>query len=93
MALPLIPHSEIEPNCCGCLCEIVEDTTYFLCNECGAIVSKEDVARVVVEMESTDATCPHCGRVNSIDGFSEVYAFVCRYCGRGVAPQPAIDRA
>jgi uncharacterized protein (DUF983 family) len=35
-------------------------------------------------MESTEATCPHCGRVNQISGFSEVDAFVCRFCERGV---------
>jgi len=58
MALPLIPHSEIEPECCGCLCEIVEDKTYFVCNECSAVVSVEQVQRIVMQMESTEATCP-----------------------------------
>jgi hypothetical protein len=56
--LPPIPHCEIEPECCGCLCEVAADTTYFVCNECGAIVSKEEAARIVTEMESTDVTCP-----------------------------------
>jgi transposase-like protein len=36
--------------------------------ECGATISKEDVARIVIAMESTRATCPHCGRVNEISG-------------------------
>ena len=40
-----------------------EDGPRFVCNECGAVVSKEDVARLVLEMESTKA-CPHCGKVN-----------------------------
>ena len=84
MPLPLIPHSEIDPDCCGCLCEVVEDTTYFLCNECGARVSKEEVAPVILSMESTAVTCPHCGKLDQISGFSEVYAFVCQYCGRSV---------
>ena len=86
MALPLIPHSEIEPDCCGCLCEVVdEEKTYFICNECSAIVSKEEAARIVLEMESVDEVCPHCGKVNRIDGFSEVFAFICRHCGQGVS--------
>jgi DNA-directed RNA polymerase subunit RPC12/RpoP len=83
--LPLIPHFGIDPECCGCLCEVAADTTSFVCNECGAVVSKEEAARIVTEMESTDVTCPHCGRINQIDGFSKVFAFVCRYCKAGVA--------
>jgi transposase-like protein len=83
--LPLVPHSEIETDCCGCLCAVIkEDRTYFECNECGVIVSKEDAARIVLEMDSCDETCPHCGKGNRIEGFSEVFAFTCRYCGRGV---------
>ena len=84
MALPIIPHSEIEPDCCGCLCQVVGETTFFKCNECAAIVSKEEVARIVLQMESCEATCPHCGRVNHIEGFVEVFAFRCRFCGEGV---------
>lgn len=84
MALPIIPHSDFGADCCGCLVEIVGEKAEFVCNECGAIVPPEDVHRAVIEMESTDATCPHCGRVNEISGFSEVSAFICRYCGEGV---------
>jgi hypothetical protein len=86
MALPLLAHCDLDPECCGCLCGVMEaDGLRFICNECGAVVSKEEVARLVLEMESCDATCPHCGRVNHIEGFSEVSAFRCRYCGEGVA--------
>ena len=60
------------------------DGVHFICNECGATVSKEDVARLVLEMESTDETCPHCGKLNHIEGFSQVLAFVCRHCAQGV---------
>jgi DNA-directed RNA polymerase subunit RPC12/RpoP len=84
MALPLIPHSEIESDCCGCLCQVVGETTFFQCNECGAIVSTEEAARLVLEMESCAATCPHCGRMNEISWFSEVFAFRCRFCGEAV---------
>lgn len=80
----LIPHCDLDPECCGCLCEVVDESgSHFVCNECSAVVSKEDVARLVLEMESTVATCPHCGRVNHIERFSEVFAFRCRFCGQG----------
>jgi hypothetical protein len=87
MLLPLLPHSDLDPDCCGCLCEVMQDDgPRFICNECGVTVSKEDVARLVMEMESCEETCPHCGKLNHIDGFSQAFAFVCRRRGRGVAP-------
>ncbi len=85
MALPIIPHEEFGADCCGCLVEVVGDTTEYRCNECGAIIPPEDVQRIVMEMESVEVSCPHCGKVNHIEGFSEVYAFVCRYCGHSTA--------
>jgi hypothetical protein len=34
MPLPLIPHSEIESDCFGCICEVMEnDGLRFMCNE------------------------------------------------------------
>jgi predicted RNA-binding Zn-ribbon protein involved in translation (DUF1610 family) len=63
---------------------IDEAGTHFVCNECGAMVPKEEVARLLLEMESCETTCPHCGRVNKINGFSEVFAFRCRFCGEAV---------
>jgi predicted RNA-binding Zn-ribbon protein involved in translation (DUF1610 family) len=85
MALPIIPHEEFGADCCGCLVEIVGETTEYHCNECGAVISPADVQRVVMEMPSVEATCPHCGNLNQIDWFSQVFAFVCRHCGQGVA--------
>ena len=83
--LPLIPHSDLGADCCGCLMEVAEESgSKWVCNECGAVVSKEEVARIVLEMESTEATCPHCGRVNHLSGFFEVSAFRCQFCGEGV---------
>ena len=37
------------------------------------------------EMPAVEETCPHCGKLNEITGFTEVYTFVCRHCGRGVS--------
>ncbi len=87
MPLPPIPHSAIEPDCCGCLCEVVEDDgSRFFGNECSTEVFIQDVHRIILEMESTAATCPHCDHINQIHGFSEIYAFTCRHCGRGISP-------
>lgn len=85
MALPIIPHEEFGAECCGCLVEIVGETTEYRCNECGAVIQPDEVQRVVMEMPSVEETCPHCGKVNRIEGFSQVFAFVCRHCGQGVA--------
>ena len=85
MALPIIPHEDFGADCCGCLCEVMEDSgPRFVCNECGAEVPVEEVQRIVMAMESCEETCPHCGHVNQIDGFSRLLAFVCRHCGGGV---------
>jgi hypothetical protein len=89
MPLPLIPHSEIEPDCCGCICEVIDnDGPHFVCNECMAQIPKEEVARLVLQMESCDPTCPHCGKVNRIHGFSQVFAFRCRLCRASVVLDP-----
>jgi hypothetical protein len=85
LSLPILPHCDLDPECCGYLLEVVEETgTRFVCNECGAVVPKEDVARLLLEMESCEATYPHCGKINRIEGFSELSAFRCQYCGEGV---------
>jgi hypothetical protein len=59
---------------------------------CGSRHPPEDVQRVVMKMPSVEETCPHCGKVNRIDGFAELFAFVCRFFGRGVNIASA-DRA
>ena len=70
MLRPILPHEFFGADCCGCLVEeILDDGPKFTCNECGEPVPVQDVQRVVLEMESTEATCPHCGHVNQIDGF------------------------
>lgn len=64
--------------------EVAEaNETRFVCNECSAVVSKEDSTRLVLEMESCDVPCPHCGQLNHIAGFSEVSAFRCQFAEKG----------
>ena len=81
VGLPIIPHCDFDPECSGCLCAVVDDGgIHFVCNECGVVLTKEEVALLIITIESCEATCTHCGTLNEIDGFSEVFAFVCRYC-------------
>jgi hypothetical protein len=83
MALPIIPHEEFGADSCGCLVEIVGETTEYRCNECNAIIPPEEVQRVVMEMPSVDATCPHCGKVNQIDGFRRCLLSCAGIVGKG----------
>jgi hypothetical protein len=63
--LPPIPHCEIEPECCGTLCQVVDsEGIHFECNECSAVVSKEDAAHVAFQLDSSEVRCPRCGQVN-----------------------------
>jgi Zn finger protein HypA/HybF involved in hydrogenase expression len=84
MAFPIIPHEFFGVDCCGCLVEIVGVERQFRCNECDAVIPAEDVQRAVMETESTEAICPHCGEVNQISDFASVDAFICVRCCRGV---------
>jgi phage FluMu protein Com len=84
MPLPILPHEDFGADCCGCLVEIIGETTEYRCNECDAVIAPEEVQRIAMEMPSIQKTCPHCGKVNEIAGFSEVFAFRCRFCSEGV---------
>lgn len=55
-----------------------------LTNECDTEISVEDGQEIVTMMDSCDVNCPH-GEVHHIEGFSEVFAFVCGYCAESVA--------
>ena len=68
------------------LFEIVDiQGSHFVHNECDTVLIKEH-ALLILETESCEATCPHRGKVNHIEGFTEVLAFRCRFCGEGVGP-------
>jgi hypothetical protein len=58
MALPIIPHEEFGADCCGCLVEIIGETTEYQCNERGAVIPPADVQRIVMEMPSVEEICP-----------------------------------
>jgi hypothetical protein len=90
-----LPHQLFgEPDCCGCLNGMVRaDYAEIICNECEAVIRRvpvESLQRTLDDLElSLDLTttkCPHCGAVNLFSGFTEMLAFVCRQCGKGVRP-------
>jgi len=86
MPLLIIAHETLGADCDGCINEVVEESgSRYFCNACQAEISIEDVGRAVMEMPSVDIPCPHCGRTNEISGFVELSAFICRFCGQGVA--------
>jgi hypothetical protein len=89
----LLPHSSFgDPDCCGCLYGVRRgDHAEILCNECGVIVRTlplDDLEKTFTEMELTldvsSAMCPHCGSVYLLPGFSDMFIFTCRSCGRVV---------
>jgi hypothetical protein len=40
---------------------------------------------------STSVRCPHWGELNAFPGWSQMFAFVCRFCGHGVNLEPPIQ--
>lgn len=82
-----------DKECCGCLMiEERGDVADLVCNECGVVVrtvARSDLHPVVTEMSLAGGfaheLCPHCGSVNLFPGFSEMMAYRCRECGKGVA--------
>jgi hypothetical protein len=89
----ILPHSSFgDPECYGCLCAGIHgEQAEIVCNECGAIVQTVPItaldstlAKMELSLDVATAMCPHCRAVNLFPGFSEMKAFVCRECGRGV---------
>jgi hypothetical protein len=49
---------------------------------------KEGADRIesVDKGEGVALVCPYCGELNEFPGYSEVFAFTCRRCGKSDAP-------
>ena len=79
LSWPSSPCS-LSGGCCGCTYSEARcpASCPFLHSDFGV-----DCCGCLVEIVS--ATRPQGGRVNEISGFSEVFAFVCRNCGKGAA--------
>jgi hypothetical protein len=92
----LIAHSDHgAPKCPGLLFAVApdgDDVADFVCNECEAVVRTVPLAEVDATIEAMRAdkgegpalVCPHCGRTNEFPGYSQVFAWICRSCGKGV---------
>ena len=89
----LIAHADFgDPECPGLLLpEGRGDESDIRCNECGFVlksVPAADARHTMDEMqlvgEVASEECPHCGSVNLFPGFSRMFVFTCRECGKGV---------
>lgn len=96
----IVPHSSFgDPDCPGLFFpEDRDQESDIMCNDCGFVlktVPAADANRTMDELKlSQDVAsgkCPHCGSVNLIPGFSRVFAFTCRNCGRGTGVRREMD--
>src|SRR4051794_15798549 len=82
------PHADYgDPTCPGLLFPVIHgDVATIECNDCDFVlkaVPANQADEAMVELTSNEicsATCPHCGELNIIQGFSSVSAFICRHC-------------
>jgi hypothetical protein len=91
--LPIVPHEVAGVECCGCItADINGETVKLVCNECRAVVGIVDlgVLTQLLGLECAKATCPYWGKANTFPGFTEMTAYTCKHCGRGVAPPPPL---
>lgn len=85
--MPLVPHGISGVDCCGCIIAEVEGRSVELrCNQCGATVGvvQVNIMEGLLGLKCADATCPHCGKVNTFSGFGEMSAYLCQHCGKTV---------
>jgi hypothetical protein len=89
----VLPHSAFgDPECCGCLCGIIEnDQAEIFCNECEEVIRtvpaselRNTLDHMELALDVATAICPHCRAVHLFPGFTRVGAFVCRECGKSV---------
>jgi hypothetical protein len=88
-----IPHADFgDPQCCGCLCGVVQgDQAKIICNECEKVLRtvpaselQNTLDHMQLTLDAAAAMCPHCRAVNVFPGLTKVAASVCRDCGKGV---------
>ena len=85
--MPTVPHELAGVECCGCIVAAVEGSNVELrCNECGAVVGLVhlEILKGLLGLECAEATCPHCGGLNTFPGFTAMSAYVCAECGKMV---------
>ena len=99
-SLPIVPQSDVGvEGCCGCLCPVERgDEADLVCNECGAIIQIVPIAqveptllRMAMSQDFCSATCPHCGALNTVPGFTSIMAYICKECGEGVSVENPVQ--
>jgi hypothetical protein len=93
----LIAHSDHgAPKCPGLLFAVArdgDDVADFMCNDCEVVVRTVPLAEVDATVEQMCAdkgegaalVCPHCKQTNEFPGYSQMFAFTCRHCGKAVS--------
>ena len=85
--MPVVPRGISGVDCSGCIIAIVEGCSVELrCNRCGATVGVVhlNIMEGLFGLDCADATCPHCGKVNTFSGFTEMAAYTCGHCGKTI---------
>jgi phage FluMu protein Com len=85
--MPIVSHRIGGVDCGGCIVAVVESGTVELrCNKCGTVVGVVQVGIMegLLGLDCADATCPHCGRLNTFSRIDEMLSYVCHYCGAAV---------
>ena len=91
----LVPHlKDGKRYCPGVLWPVVREGSMadFTCSECGAVVRAvpfgempETIGTLVARGNNVAFVCTRCREKNIFRGHSEMFAFICRYCGKEVA--------
>ena len=85
--MPVVPHGISGVDCDGRIIAAVEDNDVELrCNSCGAVVGvvQVNIMEGLLGLDCAEATCPHCGKVNTFSSLSEISTYVCDQCGNTV---------
>ena len=83
--MPVVPHGITGVDCSGCVVAVVEESDVELrCDKCGAVVGVVQVGIMegLLGLDCATAECPHCGKLNTFPGASEVSTYTCDGCGK-----------
>jgi phage FluMu protein Com len=85
--MPVVRHGIAGVDCSGVVVAAVENSDVELrCNKCGAVVGVVQVGIMegLLGLDCATAECPHCGKLNTFPGSSEVSTYICDGCGKAV---------
>jgi hypothetical protein len=85
--MPRVLHGITGVEWSGRVVAVVEDTNVELrCDKCGAVVGVVQVGVMegLLGLDSEEATCPYCGKMNMLPAYHETAPYVCEHCGKRV---------